>query len=366
MATYNSNGEKLNMPYYNCMDYGVRPNSADNTAAMQALIDLIYEKGGGVIWIPVGVYTFDSETSAGLVCSSADALIDLRSRVSIIGESTTGSVFRVIGNTKEGATLFWQSDSGSGEILTGCTYSNFTVDMQEASLTTYSHRGKAFFCGGIKNCVFRDLRLLGTPSTSLGIDMLDNVVMDSIYVYKGGRQWSYGGNGGAGIGIGTGKWADENYIIRNCVCVECGHFGIFLEDQGIFAAPKVQNYPSGQIIANNVIRNGRHYGIGVRGGRNVVITGNNMYENVGGIYADYGAKNILISNNVIQGCAEIGVHFGNEDETVNAVEASIPCENVIVTANAIIENATGIKKATAPLNSTISNNVMIGNTTDVA
>ena len=46
----------------------------------------------------------------------------------------------------------------------------------------------------------------------MGIDMLDNVVLDSIYVYQGGRQWAYGGGGGAGIGIGTGLWENENAV----------------------------------------------------------------------------------------------------------------------------------------------------------
>ena len=93
---------------------------------------------------------------------------------------------------------------------------NFTIDMSEASLTQYTHRGKAFYYSGIKDCVFRDLRLISTPSTALGIDMLDNVVIDSIYIYEGGRSGTYGGNGGAGIGIGTGMWEHENYVIRNC------------------------------------------------------------------------------------------------------------------------------------------------------
>ena len=359
MATFNAMGKVLSMPYYNCMDYGVRPDSADNTAAMQALINLIYEKGGGVIWLPVGTYTFDSVASTWNMSGNITALCEMRSGVSIIGESLHKSVLKVTGTTEYGSSLFAQNSTISGEIMTGCTFQNFTVDMQEAALQTYSHRGKVFYFSGIKNCVFRDLRLLGTPSTSLGIDMLDNVVMDSVYVYKGGRQWAYGGNGGAGIGIGTGKWADENYIIRNCVCVECGHYGIFLEDQGLFSANKDKNYSAGQVIANNVVRNGRHYGIGVRGGMNVLVTGNNIYECVGGIYTDYGAKNIVFSGNLIQGSTEAGFLYGNE-------YAEYPCERIAVLNNAFYDNAVGLKKTLAPTDSVEQANVMIGNTTDVA
>lgn len=355
-------GKEAGSVYYNCQDYGVLPSNPDNTEAFQALVDLIYANGGGTIWIPVGTYVFDSTASRWEMTSNVTAIIEAKSGVSIRGESLSNSILKVTGNTPQGAGLFVQNSVYAGEVLIGATYENFTVDMSEASLTTYSHRGKAFYYSGIKDCVFKDLKLISTPSTSLGIDMLDNVVMDSIYVYEGGRQWSAGGNGGAGIGIGTGKWKNENYIIRNCVCDSCGHFGIFLEDQGIFNSAKDKNYPKGQIIANNVIRNGRNYGIGVRGGKNVLVTGNNLYENKGGLYTDYGAKNVVFNGNLVQGSTEAGFNFGNEDSTVNGI--SYPCENIAVIGNAFIENAVGIKTTTEPSNSVKQNNVLIGNTVD--
>lgn len=361
MALINAKGEKilgLNQ-YYNCKDYGVLPTNTDNTAALQALIDLVNKNGGGIIWIPIGIYLFDSSASSWALTSNITTLCVMKSGVSIIGESLDKSVLKVTGNTSQGAGLFCQNSDQSGEIMTGCTFQNFTVDMSAASMTSYSHRGKAFYFSGIKDCVFRDLRLLSTPSTSLGIDMLDNVIMDSIYVYQGGRQWSIGGPGGAGIGIGTGKWENENYIIRNCICDSCGHFGIFLEDQGIFASSPVRKYPKGQIIANNIVRNGRNYGIGLRGGQNVVITGNNIYDNYGGIYMDYGAKNVMVSNNIIQGNKEAGFMFGNEDLIVNG--SGHACENTIVSGNGFCENMFGTWNVTAPLNSQTSNNLFVGN-----
>ena len=348
--------------YYDCTHYGVVSTSDDNTAAMQALIDLVHENGGGVIWIPIGTYIFNSAQSATDMTNNITMLLEAKSNVSIIGESISGSILKVTGNTAQGAGLFCQNSVHSGEILTGCTYQNFTVDMSEASLTTYTHRGKAFYYSGIKDCVFRDLRLISTPSTSLGIDMLDNVVMDSIYVYEGGRQWTDGGNGGAGIGIGTGKWKNENYIIRNCVCDSCGHFGIFLEDQGIFSAAKDRNYPKGQIIANNVIRNGRNYALGVRGGKNVLVISNNVYENKGGIYTDYGAENIVFSGNLIQGCTEAGFNYGDEMSKVN--NANYPCKNIVVTGNTFFDNAVGIKKTHTPENCQEVNNIFLNNTAD--
>lgn len=364
MGVCNVKGKFIGDVYYNCLDYGVTPESTDNTAAMQALIDLIYEKGGGVIWIPKGKYVFDSVASKRDLTGNVSLLCEMKSRVSIIGESIDASILAVNGTTASGAALFAQNSEAAGEILTGCTFQNFSVDMQEMSIESYGHKAKAFYFSGIKDCVFRDLRLLGTPSTSLGIDMLDNVVMDSLYVYKGGRQWVSGGNGGAGIGIGTGKWKDENYIIRNCVCVECGHYGIFLEDQGIFNSNKVQNFPAGQIIANNVIRNGRNYGIGVRGGMNVLVTGNNVYECAGGIYTDYGAKDIAFAGNLVQGCTGAAFCYGDESKTVN--NAAYVCSEIAVLNNVFIRNGIGIQKLLVPTNSVEQANVLIGNTADEA
>lgn len=352
-----SSGKNPTELYYNCTNYGVVPGSSDNTAKFQELVDLVYEAGGGTIWIPCGTYVFDTELSSVDLTGNITTLVEMKSGVSLLGESLTGTVLKVIGQTKDGCGLFCQNSVHSGEVLSGCNAQNFTVDMSEASLTNYTHRGKAFYYSGIKDSVFRDLRLLETPSTSMGIDMLDNVVLDSIYVYKGGKQWTYGGNGGAGIGIGTGKWKNENYIIRNCICDSCGHFGIFLEDQGIFNPAKDRTYSKGQIICNNVVRNGRHYGLGIRGGQNVLITGNNLYENKGGIYADYGAKNVMVSNNLIQGSTEAGFNYGNES-------TDYACENMAIINNTFVDNSVGIKKTLTPTNCTENGNVFINNTTD--
>ena len=359
----NIGGNVSGAVFYNCQDYGVIPGSSDNTDAMQSLIDLAHENGGGVIWIPVGTYKFHKDGSTSAMGGNAQNNVYLKSNVSILGESVIGSVFKLYGDTQTGCSMFGFFTSGE-DVLEGCTFSNFTVDLSEETMAQYSHKGKAFYVSGIKNCIFRDLRLISTPSTSLGIDMLDNVVMDSIYVYQGGRQWALGGNGGAGIGIGTGKWKNENYVIRNCVCDSCGHFGIFLEDQGIFSSAKDKNYPKGQIIANNVVRNGRHYALGLRGGKNVIFTGNNTYENVGGMYLDYGAQNVIIANNIFADCTENGLLFGNEDNTVNGTPESIPCDTVFVSGNLFKNNKVAIKELTVPISMEKSNNMFIGNTSE--
>ena len=92
-------------------------------------------------------------------------------------------------------------------------------------------------------------------------------------------------------------------------------FGIFLEDQHIFgdAAHRTPTYPKGVIIANNICRNGRNYGFGVRGGQHVIFDGNEAYENAnGGFFSDYQNKSIVIQNNLIRDNTGNGICLGNE------------------------------------------------------
>lgn len=355
MASYDIDGNYIGSEetFYNCVNYGVNTSNPDNTTALNELITKVNSNGGGIIWIPNGTYNFVKDSSTGAMGGNAQNNVYLKSNVSIKGENLDDTILKLSGDTRTGCSLFGYFVQDNNNVpLVGCTFSNFTVDMSEETMATYTHKGKAFYVSGIKDCVFRDLRLISTPSTALGIDMLDNVVIDSVYVYQGGRQWSAGGNGGAGIGIGTGKWTDENYIIRNCICDSCGHFGIFLEDQGIFGIAKNQHYSKGQIIANNVVRNGRNYGIGLRGGRYVSITGNNIYSNTnGGVYLDYGADQSIISNNLISDTVH-AVCFGNEDTTY-------PCTKIAVINNVFSGCTNGIVQQVAPTGSVLENNVTL-------
>jgi hypothetical protein len=342
-----------NKKIYNAIDYGVSPENKDNSKALQTLIDIVYNNGGGTIFIPSGIYVFDSAKSSWNMTKNITAICEMKSNVSLIGESITDTILKVIGNTEKGSALFCHNLDFSNEILHSANAQNFTVDMSEASLNQYTHRGKAFYYSGISDCIFRDLRLISTPSTALGIDMLNNVVIDSIYVFEGGRSWTYGGNGGAGIGIGTGMWKHENYIIRNCICESCGHFGIFLEDQGIFHN-KI-NYPKGQIISNNIIRDTKNYAIGIRGGDTILVSANNLYDNVGGLYVDYGAKNIVFNGNVIKECKKNAFCFGNEDAIIN--KNSEKCENIIINSNTFIKNRIIFLKESEPISYIEQNNV---------
>ena len=345
--------------FYNALDYGMTESSEDNTAALQTAIDEIASEGGGIIWIPKGTYFFKS-SRVTVNNGNMEGAVWVKSKVSILGESLSGTVLKMTGDSAcgKGFALFAYHDNTTP--LEGCTYTNFTVDGADMIISSYNHQGKAFYYHNIKDCVFRDLRLLNTPATALGIDMLVNTVMDSIYCENCGREWVYDtGNGGAGIGIGTGKFENENYVIRNCICVGCGHFGIFLEDQGIFSSAKDKNYPKGAIIANNICRGGRYGGIGLRGGRYVLIQNNICYENHdAGIEVDYGTKECDILNNTCYDNGESGIAIENIVEGEK--------ENLNFSGNRLTGNSVGFKINSPTKGLIITDTIIRGNTNGVS
>lgn len=348
--------------YHNVLDYGITQDADDNSLKFQQMIDELSQNGGGTIYVPIGTYKFDTsngqyiEGTGGCKCC-----IKAKSNVSIVGESLTDSVFKMTGHSSQGVCMFGYNSATNKTPIEGCTYRNFTVNGEECTIDTYSSDGKAFFYQYVKNSVWRDLRLIGTPATSLGIDFLDNVVIDSIYCYESGRIHADNSPGGAGVGIGTGAWENENFIVRNCICDNCGHFGIFLEDQHIFgdAAHRTPTYPKGVIIANNICRNGRNYGFGVRGGQHVIFDGNEAYENAnGGFFSDYQNKSIVIQNNLIRDNTGNGICLGNEKPGI--LETSF--ENVTIKDNVVIGNKTGINISQKTTNLNLIDNIVRDNT----
>lgn len=348
--------------YHNVLDYGITPDADDNSLKFQQMVDELSQNGGGTIYVPIGTYKFDTsngqyiEGTGGCKCC-----IKAKSNVSIVGESLTDSVFKMTGHSSQGVCMFGYNSATNKTPIEGCTYRNFTINGEECTIDTYFSDGKAFFYQYVKNCVWRDLRLIGTPATSLGIDFLDNVVIDSIYCYESGRIHADNSPGGAGVGIGTGAWENENFIVRNCICDNCGHFGIFLEDQHIFgdAAHRTPTYPKGAIIANNICRNGRNYGFGVRGGQHVIFEGNEAYENAnGGFFSDYENKSIVIQNNLIRDNTGNGICLGNEKPGI--LETSF--ENVTIKDNVVIGNKTGINIGQKTTNLNLIDNIVRDNT----
>ena len=286
---------------YNVLDYNISTSNEDNTPALQSLMNLVSDNGGGTIFFPVGTYKFKkaSTQAGGTYDPGHEYAILAKSNVSIIGENIENTILKCVEATPY--SLFYRFVGNSDNTIHGCTYSNFTVDCYDTGSTNRVF-GKVFFYQYVKDCVFRDLILKGTIATAMGIDFLDNVEINNVTCIDCGRTFISEGatSGTSGIGIGTGGFENENFKITDCVCVGCGQYGIFIENQHTLKWGGNTDNPKGCIISNCITRNGLYRGIGVRGGTNVIVSNCNSYENAkDGIYLDNKCVNVKISNNNI-------------------------------------------------------------------
>lgn len=274
---------------YDAADYFVQPQMWDNSRALQALVDKVAEQGGGTIQLGNGEYTFRST-------------VRWKSRVSLQGVSVQGTVLKMVGDSNWSLFIGESTAQGVFAAIESVRFTHFAVDGYGMNPKKYSTNCKAFNIRPLTDAVFDDLLLRGTPATSLGVDFLNRVHINNVRVIEGGRCWKPGEGGGSGIGIGLRGYEDENFIVTNCICVGCGNNGIFVEDQSRFGNGINGRNPmtegKGQIISNNIVRDGRNHGISIQGARNISITGNLSYGNAGaGFYGNYFMSDALISGN---------------------------------------------------------------------
>lgn len=345
-----------NSPYYIATDHGISVEAEDNTPALQALIDTISAKGGGVIWFPPGTYSFRKNPIGHTVGPGyiEEYAVQLKSNVSIVGENNETTVLKQV--DAEPYAMFFRRGTAD-DPLTGCCFSNFTVDARSTGEVNKTW-GKAFFAQYLRDCVFDVLRLVGTTATALGIDYLDRVYISRITCVDCGRTYEPGYSGSSGIGIGTGGWENENFIISMCECVNdgtgCGQYGIFVENQTYYNWGGSHLYPKGAIIYNCIVRGGLNHGIGVIGGRNITVVGCQSYENTAhGIYVAGKCRNIHIASCNVADNGGCGIGINTDAES----------EDIVVDGNVCVGNSSyGIRVSAAVDGLCIRDNTTRGNT----
>ena len=374
------NTKYLNNIGFNFIEQGgVKGDYGNNRYVLQTLIKTLNTMGGGTIFIPEGIYYFERPSDNASYC------IKVLSNVSIRGAGRGRTVLKCGRNEDTSLySLFWNCERDN--IKTNMKFEDFTVDMSAMGNkdTPYNHNGKVFYIQCNTNSVYRDLELIGTPSTALGIDFLNNVTIDNVDCDTCGRLWTPNyinssgqkieGPGGAGIGIGTGLLPIENVKVVNCTCRKCGHFGIFFEHQALFGTGT--ELSKGVIIANNIVTDSRCYGIGIRGGYNYTVSGNQVYGCAkDGIFLNSGENGTEPNNGHLLDLVNINI-TGNtcSDNKVNGItiDGSSKVNGVKINGNLVAGNkkygiALGDRnvKIRDRNNISVNGNTLVGNGSDI-
>ena len=232
----------------NVLDRGAVRNG-DISSILTAII-ASFGEDGGVIYVPRGTYYL-----------SAPVL--WVSNVHIYGDGAGQTIIKPTYSNAFG--------SPTNTNLENISFRDFTVDGELVPNTS----GKAFFFLYVKDAIFKDLEILNTPETGLGVDMFINGVIDNVRCDNCGRSGDLSGNafGCSGIGIGTGAYerGNESLTISNCHCNNCKQNGIFVERQS-------GDNPVGTSIIGCTCEGNRN-GFGISGCDNVALVGCTAFNN---------------------------------------------------------------------------------------
>jgi hypothetical protein len=288
---------------FNVRDFGAKGDgSTDDTTSIQSALAAANTAGGGTVNLPAGTY----------VISSALTLFS-HIRLSGVGHS---SVITTPVMTGTGINLL----SGQGTSvspLTDIEICDLKLDGSNVTPPSYnSSQGKGMYMSYLKRLKIHGVNVYNTWASGIGTDFLVDSVIDRCIVENCGRGWTTGQVGGSGIGIGTGVFATESFVVSNCIAKGIGNNGILVEDQFQTVRSK------GMVIANCLAYNCGRVGIQVSGTSGCVIAGCQVFANAaGGISVGRGLGVVATSYNAqdvkITGCSA----YSNTGHGIAVVDA---------------------------------------------
>ena len=259
-ATFSIKGERIeetipNWKEYNILDYLGSNYSSSFVSALQELVNNVSDNGGGIIYVPAGIYYYRLP-------------VQWKSNVWLKGAGENLTIFVGYGNQ---AFI-------TGDNVENVHFQDFTIDGQyQTKISTVNADTKGLFLKAIKGGYFKNITIKNTAATGFGCDFFGWGVIEKITCINCGRLADLaGGNAGgcSGIGIGTGvlNGKFEPLVINNCYCKGCGQYGIFLEDQF------TEEYPYGTII-NNCVCTENRTGFGCSGTDGAIFSNCVAYNN---------------------------------------------------------------------------------------
>jgi hypothetical protein len=234
----------------------------DNFGVFQTAWDAVANAGGGVVYHPEGKY--------GWACLvDGTPLTPAAANVTYRGAGAAKTTFYPMGGghgiSRQGALAAQ---------LTDLAFEDFTIDgIFQYGVAPYYV--KAVFMNYMLRPKFRRLHVKNSPASGLGVDYLQDYEIDSCLCENNGRLGTAGSSpGGAGIGIGTGKYTYEAGYVRNCICRGNKNYGLFYENQGLTTTI----YSSGAQVKGGRFE-GNWRGIGDCGVKALIVEGAHIADN---------------------------------------------------------------------------------------
>lgn len=182
----------------------------NDSTAIQAAITAA-TAAGGTVYFPPGGYCLGS------------AIVPV-SNVSFVGAGIGNSNLYPFATVP--AVLLQAS---LGAPITNFTMAHLTIDGAR-QVNPFNVAYKGVFIQYLSKCTFDDLVIQNCIATGLGIDFLTNGTMiHNVRTINNGR--GLGTAGCAGIGIGTGQYTVEDFVIDGCFASGNHTYGIFTETQ---------------------------------------------------------------------------------------------------------------------------------------
>lgn len=246
----------------------------DDASSFQSTINAVSAAGGGTIKLPSNV-TF-----------IIGAPLTWLSKVSLIGEGLSSRIYWLSLTDMAGGLIQGLSANYAAP-YSFLTFENFSMDLIAATDASYTVAAKAFYMQFVKDSIFQNLYINGSPASSIGIDYLSDVIITANILNDCGRLNTGGQIGGACVGIGvsnTANYVERSNVINNIMNGGNGTtYGVFYEcfNCNSGGSSSATNIGYNRIIGNYVSMgfengNGGYAGIADDGTKHIIITGNTV------------------------------------------------------------------------------------------
>lgn len=326
--------------FYNVKDYGAVGNgTTDDTASIQNTLNAAYGVGGGIVFLPAGVYTIDPNPG-----------LQVKTNTSFMGTGN-GSILKL----KAGSTH--NDNLVKSESWTNVTLRNFLVDgnrtNQSGTSGSYTYTQYGVYFGSTTDSLIQNVTVKSTTGVGIHIYNGTGVVVDSCqstdnnyhgYEFEqdtgchltnshGYSNRLYGLLLSPGEISGTGS---KGNTISNNSFDSNTNYGIATNA----ANADISAYLSqGDMITSNKITGNSFYGVNFYKQNGHIFTNNYIAGNgYFGLYA-FGSSNNTISDNIFFNNSQVG--NGSYDEILlEGSTSSLTVANNIVSNNTILMSGT--------------------------